>query len=647
MAVVCVAVSGFTSASSVSRLLQSLIVRKEDFSSGEQLREIQAAVTGPLFVNPDNPRYFTDGAVVDGKYKAIYLTGSHTWCNFMDCGNTNLPPIFDYNEFLDFLEAHNHNFFRLWRAENVRGGEGGDNFWFYPMPYARSDTECCAFDGGNKFDLNKFNQEYFNRMRSRIQEAGERGIYVSIMLFDGWSVESKFDGHNPWKGHPYNIENNVNGVDGDVNDDGQGGEIQTLDIPQALTLEEAYIRKVVDTVNDLDNVLYEISNESTGSSGNTAWQYYVINYIKTYEASKPKQHPVGMTKQYPNESNSVLYASPADWVSPGGNITNPDVADGTKVVLADTDHLCGICGDRQWVWKSFTRGENPLFMDNYDNATSGRGIPFTNPNEAEIRTSLGFARNYAERVNLVLMTPAPDLCSTGYCLANSGPDKPEYLVFLPSGGNVIVNLSTVAGQLNVEWFNPGNGNTTTETPVAGGGSQTFIAPFSGDAVLYIYALISTTSTPTNTLVAIPTRTNTPPPPMSTRTNAATHTKTPVVATLTRITVPTNPTATKTITPLPPSQAVTATNTLAFPPFTFTIPPSPSPSNTATPFTPTQTAIVFVTPTVFTLTSTPTPPGPVDSSWMFYFYVFIILLIMAIVGVPFYIFWIFKQLRRSK
>ena len=35
---------------------------------------------------------------------------------------------------------------------------------------------------------------------------------------------------------------------------------------------QAYVRKVVDTVNDLDNVLYEISNESTGSTANTNWQ---------------------------------------------------------------------------------------------------------------------------------------------------------------------------------------------------------------------------------------------------------------------------------------------------------------------------------------------------------------------------------------
>ena len=181
-----------------------------------------AAATGPLFRNPDNPRYFTDGTMVNGKYRVIYLTGSHTWCNFMDCDdNASIPAKFNYTAYLDFLKSKNHNFFRLWRAENARGGEAGDNFWFDPMPYKRSNT-CCAFDNKNKFDLSQFNQAYFDRMRQRIIQAGDMGFYVSIMLFDGWSVESKFGGHEPWKGHPYKLSNNVNNINGDVNNDGQG-----------------------------------------------------------------------------------------------------------------------------------------------------------------------------------------------------------------------------------------------------------------------------------------------------------------------------------------------------------------------------------------------------------------------------------------
>ena len=396
------------------------------------LQPLDEVEPDPLFVNPDNPRYFTDGVKINGMYRTIYLTGSHTWCDFMDCGVSSPPPVFDYTGFLDFLTEHNLNFFRLWRAENSRGGENGDGFWFDPMPYERSITECCAFDQGNKFDLNKFNQQYFDRMRSRIQDAGKRGIYVSIMLFDGWSVESKIDGHDPWKGHPYNKQNNINGVNGDVNNDGQGGEIQTLDVPQTLTLQEAYVRKVIDSVNDLDNVLYEIDNE--GSRNSKDWQYHMIAFVKSYELTKPKQHPVGMTAEYPDGNNADLFDSPADWISPNGDINQPPVADGKKVILVDTDHLCGYCGDRQWVWKSLTRGDNPIFMDPYDETEIGRGTAAgydrNNANDVNLRLNLGYARAYADRMNLASMSPQPALCSTGYCLANPVTNGAD-LVFVP------------------------------------------------------------------------------------------------------------------------------------------------------------------------------------------------------------------------
>jgi hypothetical protein len=384
--------------------------------------------------------------------------------------------------------ARNHNFFRLWRAENARGGEPSDNFWFTPMPYIRSG-QCCAFDGGNKFDLSQFNQAYFNRLRQRVIEAGNRGIYVSIMLFDGWSVESKLPSHQPWRGHPYNLSNNINNINGDTNSDHQGSETHTLANPTITALQEAYVRKVIDTVNDLDNVLYEISNESRFDS--VAWQYHMINYIKTYEASQAKQHPVGMTFLYPGGSNTDLFNSPADWISPNGDINNPPVATGSKVILADTDHLCGICGNRQWTWKSFTRGENPIFMDPYGPESTGRGTPGgydpNNPNDVSLRLNLGYIRSYAARMNLAAMTPTSNtsLCSTGYCLRNAVMSGAEYLAYLPSGGSITINLSATAGTLSVEWFNPTNGNTVAGGTVNGGANRQFTAPFGGDAVLYL------------------------------------------------------------------------------------------------------------------------------------------------------------------
>ena len=47
-------------------------------------------------------------------------------------------------------------------------------------------------------------------------------------------------------------------------------EVHTLGDPRILAAQERYVRKVVDTVNGYDNVLYEIANESGTFS--TAWQ---------------------------------------------------------------------------------------------------------------------------------------------------------------------------------------------------------------------------------------------------------------------------------------------------------------------------------------------------------------------------------------
>jgi hypothetical protein len=294
--------------------------------------------SGTLHVSPENPRYFSDPSG-----KVIYLTGSHTWANLQDAGSSNPPAVFDYTAYLDFLQTNHHNFFRLWRWEQAQGAPwvAGGDLWFAPFVYLRTGPGV-ALDGNLKFDLEEFDPAYFDRMRSRVIEAGKRGIYVSIMLFDGWSVGKKLpnDPGNPWPGHPYHSSNNINGINGDPDNDDNGYETQNLSIPAVTEIQESYVRKVIDTVNDLDNVLYEICNECNADS--TAWQYHMIDFIHDYESALPKQHPVGMTASYPDGKNQDLFDSPADWISPnaeGGYKDNPPVADGSKVILLDTDHL--------------------------------------------------------------------------------------------------------------------------------------------------------------------------------------------------------------------------------------------------------------------------------------------------------------------
>jgi hypothetical protein len=259
--------------------------------------------------------------------------------------------------------------------------------------------------------------------------------------------------------------------------------VYTLAHPAITQVQEAYVRHVVDTVGDLDNVLYEISNENHPPS--TEWQYHMIPLIHAYERSRPKQHPVGMTFQYKGGTNRALFDGPADWVAPnpeGGYRDDPPAADGRKVILNDTDHLWGIGGNRAWVWKSFLRGMNPLFMDPYDGAVLGQKA---DPRWEPVRKSLGATLRLASRLSLAAMTPQPSLASSAYCLAGDTGRGMEYLVYLPKGGEVSVDLAAARGSMAVRWIRPEDGDGPTGATVDGGARRTFLAPFAGDAALGI------------------------------------------------------------------------------------------------------------------------------------------------------------------
>jgi len=427
---------------------------------------------GPLRIHPDNSRYFTDNSG-----KVIYLTGSHTWSNIFDIDQASqIIPCsfrFDFDDYLNFLADSNHNFIRGWTWELSRYSYDGKTMYSCPQPWARTGLSN-ALDGFPKFNLYEYDQAYFNRIRQNVIKARDRGIYVSIMLFEGHGPNTS---QSPWKwnGHPFNKDNNTSGINGDSNMNDAIVEFHTMAASSTiLDIQKNYAKKVVDTVNDLDNVLYEIANEDGG--GSAEWQYYFINFIKDYEKTKPKQHPVGMTFRWPGGTNLDLFNSPADWISPKESssekyATDPPVAVGSKVIIVDTDHLCGPCGERSWVWKNFTRGNNFIYMDPYDSTA----------NES-VRNAMGATLKLASRINLAGMTPQKSLCGTGYCLVESGK---EYVIYQPNSGTFSVDLRNISGSFFVEWLNPNTGSITIEGQISGGSNRSFTPPFAGDAIIYL------------------------------------------------------------------------------------------------------------------------------------------------------------------
>ncbi len=447
-----------------------------------------ASTRGPLRVHPENPRYFADAAG-----QPLLLAGAHTWANLVDMGPADPPPAFDFAAHLVWLAGHGHNFTRGWTWEPTKwdNTKMKNPDWrngahtVAPHPWRRTGPGL-ALDGRLKFDLSQHNPEYLGRLRTRFALARAAGIYVSVMLFEGYGVQFQADA---WPNHPFNPANNVNGVDGDLDGDGKGIEVHQLAAPRVTAVQESYLRWLVTGLNDFDNLLYEVSNET--HPGSTDFQYHVIRFVKQVEAGLPLQHPVGMTYQNRRGKNETLYAGPADWVSPnsdGGWKDDPPDLGGRKVVLSDTDHLWGVGGDAAWVWKTVTRGANPIFMDTYDGKVLGQ----VRPQDDGPRRAMGAALALTRRMNLARAVPRGDLASTGFCLAAPGA---SYLVFLPAGGECSLELAGTPGVFTAEWRAADGGEPRSAPAVAGGARRTLRSPFEGPAVLFLSALPPSTPSP--------------------------------------------------------------------------------------------------------------------------------------------------------
>ena len=431
---------------------------------------------GILKVCSANGRYFCDGN------KAVYMTGSHTWDNLQDIGDVN----FIYTDYLDWMENLNHNFIRLWAWENWKGTDWATitNYNISPLPYVKI---------GSQYDITQLNQAYFERLIQRIQEANERGIYVSIMFFEGFSAE-----HTPiaWNYHPFKSGNNINGVS--VN----RYNVHTNLNAAVLAAQQLYVREVIDIINyyHLNNVLYEIGNEIPYTVESNTWQDDMIDFIHNYEFNTyGVNRPVGKTYQNDGGTNETLFNSPADWISPNDNggfdcrDGDAPIANGDKVIISDTDHYYYIWYSNtgnpiDFVWKSFTGGINTIHMDNWGggNNLPGRlhGIEVASIYDI-VRYNMGFARELADRMDLISTSPQPSLSTTGFCIASDT----EYVIYFPDNvGSATVNLSATSGQLSVEWLNAETAAKTTGQNVSGGGSHYFNSPYGDFSILYLKKL---------------------------------------------------------------------------------------------------------------------------------------------------------------
>ncbi|WP_077919881.1 hypothetical protein [Spirosoma sp. 209] len=198
----------------------------------------------PLQLLPENPHYFQ----YDGKPTLLVGSGEHYGAV------VNLD--FDYKTYLATLAADGLNNTRLFTGAYVekQGDFGIQKNTLAPrsgrliLPWARSEQSGYAL-GGNKFDLSRWDEAYFERLRDFMSRAQQLGIIVEVTLFSSYYGTG-------WPYSPFNPANNINQTDAI-----RPLQANTLQNGNLLKYQEQYVRKLVRELNSFRNLYYEIQNE--------------------------------------------------------------------------------------------------------------------------------------------------------------------------------------------------------------------------------------------------------------------------------------------------------------------------------------------------------------------------------------------------
>ena len=358
-----------------------------------------------------------------------------------------------------------------------------------------------------RYDLNRWNDEYWQRFERLLRETARRNIVVQIEVWDRFDF-TDHTSEKHWQAHPYNPANNVNYTAAQsglatryADHPGLNRQPFFFTTPNQrhnrtlLAVQQRFVDKLLDHSLGYDHVLYCMDNETNGEE---AWSRYWAEYIK--EQARRRGRQVQVTEMW------------GDWRLTGAEhrrtFDHPELFDFVEV--SQNTHKSG---QRQWddlaAARAYLSGQ-PRPM-NTVKVYGAKGSAFGQTDQKGIErfwiqlfggsaavrfhrpdaglglgdtavASLRAARKLNERVPLWTVQPANDLlaereANEAYLVADG---RGSYGLYFPAGGSVQLDLKDVPGQLTVHWIDIKSGQLGEQQAITGGHPVAITAPGPGN-----------------------------------------------------------------------------------------------------------------------------------------------------------------------
>ena len=447
-----------------------------------------AGPTPPLALHPENPHYF----LFRGKPTVLVGSTEHYGAVL------NLD--FDAAPYLDELQRRGLNLTRVFSGtyREVPGSFNIKANTLAPKPgrfacpwetFIPPELHDLKTEG---FRLDRWNDAYFDRLRSFVAEAGKRGIVVEYTLFCPFYEE------NLWAVNPMNFVNNTNGI-GKV----PRTEVFTLKHRDLLAVQEAFVRKAVAELKDFDNLYFEICNEPYFGGVALDWQARIAATIVDAEKALPRKHLIaqnianGSAKvDKPDPLVSIFnfhYATPPDVVGQNYGLNRP---------IGDDETGFRGTGDRVYraeAWEFLLAGGalfdhlDYSFTADHEDGSAPVADPTPGGGGPALRSQFRILKDFLDGFDFVRMAPDPASVSVVEptdrrpairVLSEKGK---AYAIYVNGGDRVILAIDLPTGRYRVEWLDPRAGKVDGARDLDHpGGKATLDSPaFDGDIALRI------------------------------------------------------------------------------------------------------------------------------------------------------------------
>ena len=266
---------------------------------------------------------------------------------------------FDYVKYLDYLARNGMNLTRIYPGamfeptdKYLPGNPLGPRPGRQLLPWAKSSqpgaNPLLAEPGqpSCKYDLDKWNQEYFDRLNDFVELARKKDIIVEIPFFNGMYNDC-------WPLMAMYHENNIQNIG--QYEDRECGLFTSADIrnQNVINYQKAYIKKITTELNEYDNLIYDICDEPSlqGLPGGSVlflpdsqvipWINEMKEAFLQAEESLPKKHLLGQTVQNlsPDFSDeSWCKWLPTEYVKPAEKALNLNYENNKPLINVESNY---------------------------------------------------------------------------------------------------------------------------------------------------------------------------------------------------------------------------------------------------------------------------------------------------------------------